>query len=135
MAGSLKPLPRPTWDSAPFWDACLRHSLELQRCVACGKFWFPPSNRCAHCLSDSWDWRPVAGRGTLVTFTVMRRAYHPGFEDELPYTVAVVELTEGPRLITNLVGCQPQEARVGLPVTVLFEDLSPEATLPVFRPA
>ena len=131
----LKPLPRPTPDSARFWEACRAHRLELQRCSGCERFWFPPGNRCAHCWGDSWEWRPVSGRGQLFTFTVMRRAYHPGFADDLPYVVAIVELEEGPRLISNLVDCAPESVRIGMPVSVMFDDVTADVTLPKFRPA
>ncbi len=131
----LKPLPNPTPDSQPFWDACARHSLELQKCLNCGQFWFPPGNRCGHCLCADYAWQAVSGKGSVVTFTVMRRAYHPGFSDELPYTVAVVELEEGPRLVTNVIDCGPEDMKIGMPVEVVFSDCSDEATLPLFRPA
>lgn len=129
-----KPLPQPTPDSAGFWEACHRHSLELQRCRDCSRFWFPPANRCAHCLSDSWTWTPVSGRGQLVTFTIMRRAYHPGFAEDVPYVVGVIELDEGPRLVSNVVGLAGSEPVVGMRLGVVFEDVAPEASLPKFRP-
>jgi uncharacterized protein len=130
----LKPLPRSTPESEPFWEACRRHSLELQRCDACGKFWFPPSNRCPHCLSGDWKWSPVSGSGQVFTFTVFHRAYHKGFADELPYAVAVVELHEGPRLVSNIVGCAPDDVKIGMPVAVVFEDVTADTTLFKFEP-
>ncbi len=130
----VKPLPRPTPDSAPFWEGCRRHELLIQHCNKCDRFWFPPGNRCAHCWSDSWEWKPVSGRGHVYTFTVIHRAYHAGFMEDLPYNVAVVELAEGPRLISNVVDCDSGSLRVGMPVEVVFEDVTPEATLPKFRP-
>ena len=134
-ADYAKPLPRPTAESAPFWEACRRHELALQCCTACGRFWFPPANRCAHCWSETWEWTPVSGRGRVFTFTVFQRAFHRAFVDEVPYAVAVVELEEGPRLMSNVVGCGPDEVSVGMPVTVVFDDVTPEVTLPRFRPA
>ena len=131
---NLKPLPRSTPESAPFWDACRRHALELQQCDACQQFWFPPSNRCPHCLSADWKWSPVSGNGEVFTFTVFHRAYHKGFAGELPYAVAVVELAEGPRLVSNIVGCAPESVKIGLPVSVVFEDVTDEATLFKFKP-
>jgi uncharacterized protein len=130
-----KPLPHGTPDTQPFWDACRRHVLELQRCTACQQFWFPPSVRCPRCWGDAFEWQPVSGRGEVFTFTLMRRAYHPGFADELPYVVAVIALAEGPRLVSNLVGCDPELVKVGMPVEVVFEDVTPDVTLPKFRPA
>jgi uncharacterized protein len=134
QAQYLKPLPRSTPESAPFWEACQRHSLELQQCSACRRFWFPPSNRCPHCLSDEWQWSPVSGKGEVFTFTVFHRAYHKGFTDEIPYAVAVVELEEGPRLVSNIVGCSPDDVKVGMPVSVIFEDVTEDTTLFKFQP-
>jgi len=130
----LKPIPRATPESAPFWEACHRHSLELQQCRACSKFWFPPSNRCPHCLSDEWQWSPVSGQGEVFTFTVFHRAYHKGFSDEIPYAVAVVELAEGPRLVSNIVGCAVDAVKIGMPVSVVFEDVTEDTTLFKFQP-
>lgn len=135
VAEYTKPYPRPTPESAPFWQACREHVLRLQRCDQCGKFWFPPGNRCRWCWSDRWQWTPVSGRGRLYTFTVIWRAYHPGFANDLPYNVAVVELEEGPRLISNVVGCAPEALAVGMPLVVVFDDVAPDLTLPKFRPA
>jgi len=129
----LKPLPRSTPETAPFWEACRRHSLELQQCDACSKFWFPPSNRCPHCLSADWKWSAVSGKGQVFTFTVFHRAYHKGFADELPYAVAVVELDEGPRLVSNVVGCAPEDVKIGMPVSVIFQDVTADATLFKFQ--
>ena len=134
-AAYTRPLPNPTPDSAAFWEACQQHVLKLQQCNACGEFWFPPGNRCGHCWSESWEWKPVSGRGQLFTFTVIRRAYHAGFADGLPYNVAVVQLEEGPRLVSNVVECAPEDLKVGMPLSVVFEDVTPETTLPKFRPA
>ncbi len=128
------PLPRPTPESEPFWEACTQHVLQMQRCLACGTVRFPPGNRCSACLSAEAAWQPLSGRGTVYAFTVLRRAYHRGFADRLPYTVAVIALEEGPRLISNVVECDPGAVRVGMPVEVVFDDVAPEVALPRFRP-
>lgn len=125
--------PQPTTESKPFWDACARHELTIQRCKDCGKYWFPPSNRCQHCWSPEHEWLPVSGRGELFTFTVYRRAYAPELKDQIPYVVGIVELEEGPRLITNIVGCEPEEVQVGMPVEVVFEDIAEGVALHAFR--
>jgi uncharacterized protein len=127
-------LPAPTTESQPFWDACARHELVIQRCGACSRFWFPPSNRCQHCWSEYVAWTPVSGRGRLYSFTVFRRAYAAELADQLPYVVGVVELEEGPRLITNVVGCEPGDVRVDMPVEVVFDDLADGIVLHAFRP-
>ena len=126
-------LPRPTPESQPFWDGCARHELVIQRCDSCRRFWFPPSNRCQHCWSTEFTWRPVTGRARLYSFTVFHRAYAAELADQLPYVVGVVELEEGPRLITNVVGCEPADVRVDMPVEVVFDDISDEITLHAFR--
>ena len=129
-----KPLPIPSELSAPFWDACRRHELVLQRCRGCGAFRFPPAVLCPECLSEVAEWRGVSGKGKVFSFVIFRRVYHPAFEADLPYTVALVELEEGPRLISNIVGCPPERVACDMRVEVVFEDVTPEATLPKFRP-
>lgn len=124
----------PSPESEPFWEACRRHELRLQRCDACGSFWFPPSAVCPRCLSESWVWARTSGRGTVYSFAVFHRVYHPGFAGDLPYVVAVVELEEGPRLPTSIVGIDHGAIRCDLPVEVLFEDVTETVTLPKFRP-
>ena len=127
-------LPQPTAESLPFWEGLARHELLVQRCAACARAWFPPGNRCQHCWSDRHAWEQVSGRGRLFSFTVFRRAYAAELADQLPYVVGVVELEEGPRLITNVVGIDPRDIRVDLPVEVVFDDLTDEVTLHAFRP-
>jgi uncharacterized protein len=127
-------LPTPTTESQPFWEALARHELAVQRCDSCGRFWFPPANRCQHCWSDAFTWTPVSGRGRLFSFTVFRRAYAAELAHQLPYVVGVVELDEGPRLITNVIGCAPGRVRVDMPVEVVFEDLADGVVLHAFRP-
>ncbi|MCW2636814.1 MAG: hypothetical protein JWQ99_3181 [Blastococcus sp.] len=126
--------PQPTPESQPFWDGCARHELVVQRCSSCERFSFPPTNRCQHCWSDDVVWTPVSGRGEVFTFTVYRRAYAAELADQLPYVVGIVELDEGPRLITNIVGCEPSRVRVGMPVDVVFDDVADGVALHAFRP-
>ncbi len=130
------PLPVPTPETRPFWDASRRHELVLQRCRACGRCFFYPRAACPHCLSGDVEWQRVSGRGTLHTFTVVHRGQR-NFPLPTPYVIAIVELAEGPRLMTNLVGIEPDPAkiRIGLPVEVVFADVSAEIALPRFRPA
>lgn len=134
-AGRLRrQVPSPTPDSQPFWDGCARHELLIQRCLPHGHFWFPPANVCQRCWSADFDWTPVSGQGELFTFTVYRRAYSRELADQLPYVVGIVELAEGPRLITNIVGCAPEKLHVGMQVEVVFEDLDGGISLHAFRP-
>jgi uncharacterized OB-fold protein len=106
----------------------------MQCCQSCGVFRFPPAVLCPECLSARVEWKAVGGRGKIFSFVVFHRLYHPGFEGELPYTVALIELEEGPRLVSNVVGCPPAEVACDMPVEVVFEDVTPEVTLPKFRP-
>ena len=130
-----KPLPRVDEESRGFWEALARHELYLQRCRDCGTIRFPPRAVCPKDLSDNTEWLRASGRGTVYTFTVTHQNHSVGFREELPYVLAVVELAEGPRLMTNIVGCAPDAVRIGMPVVVEYEDATPELTLPKFRPA
>ena len=130
------PLPAITDDTRPFWDSCRRHELVVQRCTACDTFRHPPTPVCWRCRSFAHAWVPVSGRGTIFSWAVVHRAFLPELAEEVPYTVVVVALDDAPgvRLLSNLVGAEPAELRVGLPVEVVFEDVSPEVTVPRFRP-
>jgi uncharacterized OB-fold protein len=130
----LKPLPVPSPESRPFWDACRRHELRLPRCSACSAYWFPPSGVCPECLSDQFEWALASGRGEVFSFVVMHRVYHKGFADDVPYPVALVALEEGPHFLSNVVDCALDEIRIGMPVQVVFDDVTDEHTLPKFRP-
>ena len=134
MSAPTKPLPQISPAMVPFFAAARRHQLVAQRCNGCGAFRFPARELCAHCLSRDASWVPVSGRGTVFSVVVMHQAYHPGFAAEVPYAVVVVELDEGPRLISNVVGVEPHAITIGMPVEVVFENVSPEVTLPKFRP-
>ena len=130
----VRDIPQPTPESQPFWDGAALGELRIQRCNACERFWFPPSNRCQHCWSDDVEWRTVSGRAELYTFTVYRRAYAPALKEQLPYVVGIVELEEGPRLVTNVVGCDPDDVRVGMPLQVIFRDIGEGFALHGFEP-
>jgi uncharacterized OB-fold protein len=135
VAKPRKPLPRPAPESVPFWDAAKNHRLELPRCNACGNFWFPPSRSCPHCLASDFTWTPVSGRGTVFSFVVFHRVYHPAYEGEVPYVVALIALEEGPRMLSNIVGIAPDKVRCDIPVKVVFDDVADGVTLPKFTPA
>jgi uncharacterized OB-fold protein len=128
-----KPLPRPTPESRPFWDACRDGRLTFQCCAHCGAGWFPPGPFCPECLSEQWSWAHATGQGTIFSFVVMHRVYHPGFAGDVPYPVALIELREGPRMIGNIVGDERTPLRVGLAVQVEFERVTPDVTLPRWR--
>jgi uncharacterized OB-fold protein len=129
-----KPLPVVTPEMAPFWEAARRHQLVVQRCAGCGRARFPARDQCSACLSRASEWTAVSGRGTVFSYAVMHQVYHPGFADDVPYAVVVVELEEGVRLISNLVGCPVDAIRIDMPVEAVFDDVTPDVTLPKFRP-
>jgi uncharacterized OB-fold protein len=131
-ASDGRPIPRRTPTSAPFFDAARAGKLVLQRCPRDG-FFFYPRSRCPVCLGDDWSWESVSGRGTIYSFTVDRVGLDPAQRSQLPLVVAAVELEEGPRLTTRIVGCQPEDVSVDQPVEVRFEDLGRE-TLIHFTP-
>src|SRR3954471_8253816 len=95
-----KMLPQPTPETAPFWEGCKAHELRLQFCTDCSKFFFYPRALCPTCWGTNLEWRRVSGKGTLTTYVLSARPA-PGFENELPYAIAVVTLDEGPHLMTN----------------------------------
>jgi uncharacterized OB-fold protein len=129
-----KPIPRPAPESVPYWQAARAHRLEIPRCNACGKFWFPPSQSCPHCLAADFSWVPVSGKGKVFSFVTFHRVYHPAFAKEVPYVVALVELEEGPRLLTNIVGVAPEAVVCDMPVKVVFDDVSEGVAVPKFTP-
>jgi uncharacterized OB-fold protein len=133
MSEYHKPLPKPTPTSRPFWEAARRHELSLQRCAACKAYIYYPRERCPHCFSDRLAWERVSGRGKVYSYTVVRRASSRSFADQ-PYVLAIVELDEGPRMTSNIVAV-PESVKVGMPVVVQFDNVTPEHTLVKFKPA
>ena len=135
MSEYKKPLPEPTTLTQPFWDGIRQHKLLVQKCASCGKLRHTPKPLCSDCLSQEYTWIPLSGQGQVYSYTVMHRAPASSFEGELPYVVALVELKEGVRMISNLVRCTPQQVRVGMPVHVVYEDVTDQASLFKFAPA
>jgi len=133
MAEEAKLIPQVTRELKPFFDAARNHQLAVQKCDNCGTLRFPPAPLCLACDSPGSSWVMVSGRGKVFSFTVMHRAYHPAFK--APYALAVIELDEGVRLTSNVVGIEPARVKCGMPVEVMFDKLSDEVTLPRFRPA
>jgi uncharacterized OB-fold protein len=128
---NLYPLPQPVPHTAPFWDACQRKSLEVSACNNCNHFFLPGGPVCPKCWSQDLGTRPVSGLGEVFSFVIYRRTYHPAIP--APYVVAIIELTEGVRLVSNVIGCDPEEVKIGMPVQVIFEQES-DFFLPRFTP-
>lgn len=126
------PLPRPSIETQPFWDAVQERRLVMPKCERCGQVTFPPTVACRACGGDAFTWTELSGRGTVYSFVVYHRVYHPAFKDKVPYVVAVVELEEGPRLISNVVGMPIDEVRCDLPVTVVYEEVRDGYLIPKF---
>ena len=135
MFAMEKPLPLATEDSLEYWEGCKERELRVQKCGACGHLRFPPAVVCPRCLSLEREWVKTAGMGKVHTFIVVHRPQHPAFFEDVPYNVAIVELDEGPRLHTRIVGCANEEITIGMPVEVVFEKKSDDVTMPYFRPA
>ena len=133
-AAYMKPLPEPSEVSQPFWDAAKQHRLVLQRSAKTGKYVYYPRSVSPFGADDVLSWTELSGRGTVYTYTIARRATAPQWAGEEPYVIAIVELDEGPHLTTNIVGCPPEDVRVGMPVEVSFTDVTPEVTLVHFKP-
>ena len=139
MSTTEKPaIPRPepiaSEVSQPFWDATRDGQLLVQWCLTCDAAVFYPREVCPSCLGTELEWRPSSGRGTVYAVTVEHRPQHPGLADRAPYAVALVDVEEGWRLLTNIVGCDPLSVTIGMPVTVTWEPLSDGRQLPQFTP-
>ena len=132
MTTPARVLPEVTPEMAPFWEAARRHELVVQRCSGCGAHRFPARDICSRCLSRQATWERVSGRGTIFSFVVMHQAYHPAFQ--VPYAVVEVELEEGARMLTNVVGCPPDQVKIGMPVEVTFEAVNEDIAIPRFKP-
>jgi uncharacterized protein len=127
--------PVPTPDTAHFFEGTAAGELRIQRCRACGRAFFYPRSGCPHCGSIDVAWERASGRARLHTYVISHRAA-PGFEDQVPYAIAVVELAEGPRMMTNVVGVAntPEALALDMDLEVDFEPRGGVA-VPVFRPA
>lgn len=132
---TTKPIPPIEPWTAPFWEGTRAGKLLVQHCDTCGQNIFYPRLYCPHCLSDRLDWRESSGRGTIYTFSVVENNAPSAFVADMPYVIAIVRLEEGVQMMTNIVGCDPQQLRCDLPVKVVFEPLDDQITLPKFTPA
>ena len=134
MSDYTKPLPRGEDVNGEFYQFCKQHELCFQRCQDCGAWRHMPRESCAACGSFNWRWERSSGKGQVFSWTVIHRAMHPGFAPDVPYATVVIELAEGVRLVSQVLDLAPEQLYVGLPVEVVFDDVTPEVTLPKFRP-
>ena len=130
-----KPVPVPTPETQPFWDGCAAGELRIQRCTDCGKPYFYPRPVCPNCGSGNVEWFTASGRATLYSYVINHRAA-PGFADDAPYAIAVVQLEEGPRMMSNIIGlpATPEALVLDMPLEVTFEPRG-DVMLPQFKPA
>ena len=127
-----KPLPVLRGLAKEFYDWCKRGELRFQRCDRCRAWRHVPRDMCAECGSFDWQWQRSSGHGTVFTWTVAERPLHAAFKDDAPYAPVVVEMEEGVRIMTAIVGCRPDELRIGMNVEVVFDEVTPEVALPKF---
>lgn len=132
-----KPLPMVTPENERYWQGARAHELWLRYCNSCQKTFFYPRDICPIDGSRDVTWKQASGRATLYTYAIVHRAPTPAFRGDVPFMTAIVELEEGGRMMTNLVGIAPDPnvIKVGMPVVVAFDDRTDEISMPVFRPA
>lgn len=134
-----KPLPEITADKKPYWEAARRHELLLMKCANCGQYRHPlhagDSFMCPHCnTTKPPEWAKATGRGKILTWTVVQKAFLPAFAEEVPYIVAIATLDEGVRMTANLRGVNPEDVRENMEVEVFYEKLTDDMELPQLRP-
>lgn len=128
-----RPVPRVQGEARAFWEGCARHELLLQRCRACGQFQFYPRTLCRNCWSTDIEWVPSAGEGSVYTFTVVHRGPTEVFQAMTPYVVALIQLDEGVRMLSHVIGVAPEDVTIGAKVRVAFDDITDDISLPVFE--
>ena len=130
----VKPIPRPSTTTRPFWDGLNERKVQIQRCDGCDSWVFYPRTRCPSCLSDQLIWREVSGRGVLYTYTLARQPTAPHFADETPQQLAVVELDEGVRMTSTLVNVEPSDIVIGMRLRPYFDQVTDAVTLLRYQP-
>lgn len=135
MSEYSKPLPKSDPVTAPFWESVNRGKMEIQRCDGCATFLFYPRALCPSCGSRALTWTPVSGRGHIYSMTIVHRPTNAAFKADSPYVVALVQLDEGCRMMSNIVGvdASPANVRIGMHVEVAYDKVTDQVTLPKFR--
>lgn len=133
MTDYTKPLPTLTEGNRPFWEGARRHELRMQQCLDCNHIRYPISHVCPKCLSEKAEWKRLSGRGEVFSYIVFHQVYHAGFAKEVPYNVAMIQLDEGPRMISNVVGTPNDQVKVGDKVEAVFDHVTEEVAIPRFR--
>lgn len=133
MADYNKPLPTITDENREFWEGCKRGRLRMQKCDECGHIRYPIAHVCPKCLSDKFKWTDLSGRGEVFSYIVFYQLYNKAFEKDIPYNVALVQLEEGPRMYSNVVGVDNDAVKVGDKLQAVFDAVTPEVTIPRFK--
>ncbi len=128
-------LPAADDETQPFWDAARAGQLLIKRCADCGRAHFYPRPFCPFCWSPAVSWEAASGEAALYTWSVVHHNDLPPFSERIPYVAAVVDLVEGPRMMTNVVDCDPDRLEVGMRLHVAYRELADDVTVPVFTPA
>ena len=133
-----KPFPYIDEDSAPFYEGAKQHKFMMFRCKKCGA-WYWPKTYCRNHDNESMfgnmEWAEASGKGKIFTFGIVHEVFHPGFKDDVPYVFAMAEMDEGPMFGSRVVGCEPYDVKIGMPVEVVYEDVPEEGfTLPYLQP-
>jgi uncharacterized OB-fold protein len=130
---SERSIPKKTPLTQPFFDAAASGTLCVQRCSSCGHRWFPPTTQCGACLSTNFGWEPVSGRARVWSWVVMHQPYLPAFKDETPYPVVLVQLEEGPFMMSGVTRDTVEKLACDLPVQATFELFGEGTPMPLFR--
>jgi len=133
MSEYTKPLPTITDENRGFWEGCKVGKLRMQKCDDCGHIRYPISNVCPKCLSYNFKWSDLSGRGEVFSYVVFHQLYNKAFEKDIPYNVAMVQLEEGPRMFSNVVGVANDVVKVGDKLEVTFDSVTPEISIPKFK--
>lgn len=128
-----KPVPKPEADTEEFWKGCNNQELRFQKCGECGYVRWPPSYLCPECHSTETSWIISNGKGEIYTYCIFNMAFQESFKEEVPYVTAVIELEEGPHLLSNVIGCDPSDVEIGMPVKVTWKKRG-EYTIHQFKP-
>lgn len=133
MSDYAKPLPTITDENREFWEGAKRGRLRMQQCQGCGHIRYPISHVCPKCLSYEFQWTDLSGRGEVFSYVVFHQLYNKAFERDIPYNVALVQLEEGPRMYSNIVGVDNDAVKIGDKVEAVFDPVTPEVTIPRFK--
>jgi uncharacterized OB-fold protein len=128
-----KPLPIITEENREFWEGCRRGKLRMQKCGDCAHIRYPISHVCPKCLSYRFAWADLSGLGEVFSYVVFYQLYNKAFQKDVPYNVALVQLEEGPRMFSNVVGVDNDAVKVGDKLEVVLDPVTPEVTLPRFK--